>query len=132
MHRLLLVLASAVLIAAVVLEIGSDDRVVIPVANIALPGTCTFKRVLATECPGCGMTRCFISMAHGDWASAWTFNPAGIALFGFVAVQIPYRLMQLSRLRKGRDELQTHRYSSWILIVFTAGLIAQWLVRVSR
>jgi hypothetical protein len=94
-----------------------------------LPGVCSFKRVTGRDCPGCGLTRCFISLGHGQWERAWHYNPAGIYFFAIVAAQIPYRALQLWRLRVGRAELSPRYLSTFVLVSLIAALLGQWLVR---
>ena len=96
-------LACAVVAASAVLSVRGEEHVIVPVLNKALPGTCTFRRLTGLPCPGCGMTRSFISMAHGRLADAWRFNPAGVVFFAVVVFQIPYRICQIAR--SGRGEL---------------------------
>ncbi len=129
-HRWLLAVSVAILVAATVLQIGRGGHVMLPLVEVDLPSSCTFKRLFSIGCPGCGLTRCFISAAHGEWTRAWTFNPLGIVLFGLVAVQIPYRLWQLWRLRRGLSELRLNHFSTWALVVLALGLVVQWVVRV--
>ena len=130
MHRLILLLAISVLVAAAVLQVRGSEQVVLPLIDVPLPGTCTFKRFVGAECPGCGLTRSFVSLVHGDLTGAWTFNPAGILLFGFVAAQVPYRMLQIWRLRNGLAELQLRSYSLFILALLLGGLLLQWIVRI--
>ena len=74
-----------------------EEQVIVPVIGRALPPLCTSKILFNRECPGCGLTRCFISMAHGDLARAWRFNPAGVYFFAVVVAQLPFRAWQRSR-----------------------------------
>jgi hypothetical protein len=62
-------------------------------------------------------------------ARAWHFNPAGIVVFAGVLFQVPYRGVQLARLRRGRHEIQAPvlNYVAWGVIVL---LLAQWIWRV--
>jgi hypothetical protein len=45
-----------------------------------LPMLCPFRMVTGLPCPGCGMTRSLISLAHGDIAASLYFHPLGPAL----------------------------------------------------
>jgi len=127
-HIVLLVLSAGVLLAAFVLQAGGST-VVIPLINQPLPELCALRRMTGMSCPGCGLTRCFISLAHGDLAAAWAYNPAGIWLFGVFALQIPYRGYQLWRISRGQPELMLLGAGQVALGVLTVALIGQWLVR---
>ena len=122
-----LALAVGVLLLACVLGVDRHGRVVIPLVEIPVPEACMFKRFTGHGCAGCGLTRCFISLAHGQFARAWRFNPAGFPLFLFVVAQIPYRAMQIWRVRHGRPEWQAVGLSTAIGIGLTAVLLAQWI-----
>lgn len=129
-HCVLLVLAAAVLVAAFVLQVR-DQRVLVPVLDRYLPESCLFKSLLNFGCPGCGLTRSFIHIAHGQPADAWRMNPAGIFAFVLVASQVPYRLVQLWRIRQQRAELRLFRLSTWLAAALGVLLISQWIVRLA-
>ncbi len=38
------------------------------------PSVCLFRNLLGRCCWGCGMTRAFFSLLHGDFAAAWDYN----------------------------------------------------------
>lgn len=49
---------------------------------------CTFASLTGLPCPGCGLTRGTLALAHGDWRSALLFHPFTpffFALGAFVA-----------------------------------------------
>src|SRR5439155_17330752 len=87
------------------LAIRDQTDVLLPLIDLPLPELCTLRRLTGLACPGCGLTRCFISLAHADLAAAWSYNPAGLLLFPMVAFQIPFRGLQLWRLRRGQAEI---------------------------
>lgn len=88
------------------------------------------KREFGVDCPGCGLTRCFVAMGHGQVAVAWGYHPVGVVLFGVLVAQIPYRLFQIRRLRRGQPE-----WSHWVLWallwLFVVAILAQWLLRLT-
>ena len=127
-HWVILLLSIAALAIALVLQIRGE-QVVIPFVEIPLPGVCTHKRILGMECPGCGLTRCFISMARGDFPRAWAFNPTGVFLFAVVVVQIPYRSLQIWRVRRDLPEVRVRRFANGILWLLVVGLFLQWILR---
>jgi len=45
---------------------------------------CLFKRLTHLPCPGCGMTRSLVHLAHGDLVGALLFNPVGPLLFAML------------------------------------------------
>jgi hypothetical protein len=44
-------------------------------------GLCIFHHVTGLQCPGCGMTRAFHSITHGDIVTAFGFNIFAVPLF---------------------------------------------------
>ena len=128
-HRLLLAFSLAVLCACFVLPApGPGGDVRLPFLEAPLPSLCMLKREYGIDCPGCGLTRCFLAMAHTRVAAAWHYHPVGVLLFGAVVAQIPYRLIQIRRLRRGQPELShwTLRASLWLILVL---FLAQWIMR---
>ena len=49
-------------------------------------GLCLFKKMFLLDCPGCGMTRAFLSLARGHFVRAFSYNPAAIPLYLFFTV----------------------------------------------
>jgi len=128
-HSGLLIVALGVVILACTLRVENNTLVVIPGINQPLPELCTFRRMFNMDCPGCGLTRCFISLGHGKVMNAMRFNPAGILLFGIVLFQIPYRTTQLWRIHATGIPLRLPDYYLWILMGFSILLVIQWIVR---
>ena len=130
LHWALLGLSTAVLIAALVLETRGSRQVVLPLLDVPLPESCTFHRTTGFDCPGCGLTRSFIAIAHARWAQAWQFNPAGYVLFALVVLQVPYRAVQLRRIGRGIEPIRIRR-ADWIVIGTVPLLIGQWMLRLA-
>lgn len=129
LHWVLLGISSAVVLLAVLMQVRGEEQVVLPGIGMPLPGTCTFKQFVGADCPGCGLTRCFVSMGHGQLQRAWHFNPVGIFFFAVVASQIPYRTVQLWRLRSGVDEIRLGWWGYSMMLIVLGALLIQWVVR---
>ena len=130
-HRLLLALSLAVLCASFLLPApGSRGEVRLPFLEAPLPTLCMLKREYGIDCPGCGLTRCFLSMGHAQVVSAWAYHPTGVLLFAALVAQIPYRLVQIRRLRRGRPEL-THWTLRPLLWLLVAAILGQWTLRMA-
>jgi hypothetical protein len=123
--------ACCVLAAAGVLRVEGDQQVMVPVIGRPLPGVCTYQRLFGLGCPGCGLTRCFISMAHADLRAAWHFSPAGMLLFALVAIQLPLRGLQLWRIRRGQSELRLGWLANAAFWLCLVALVVQWAIRTS-
>jgi hypothetical protein len=95
-HREMLTIAVTVIVLAFLLEVHSDQRVAFSMLpQWPLPETCPSRSLLHVECPGCGLTRSFVHLAHGNWCAAWNVNRAGLFVALAVILQIPYRLAGL-------------------------------------
>jgi hypothetical protein len=128
-HILLLTLCGGVLLLAFILSIRGQTQVVLPLVNVPLPELCMSRRTFGIPCPGCGLTRCFISLARGDAAAAWSYNPAGLLLFAIIAFQVPFRAWQLFRIRHGRPEVALHRTAYVALVAVAVIMVGQWALR---
>jgi hypothetical protein len=129
-HAVLLVVCGGVLLLALVLSVRGSTQVVLPLLGLPLPELCFLRRIAGLSCPGCGLTRCFISLAHGDLGAAWSYNPAGLLLFAMIAFQVPYRTLQLWRIRRGIAEFQPGRIAHLVIGAFAVALVGQWVLRV--
>jgi hypothetical protein len=65
-----------------------------------LGAMCFMHRAFGVDCPFCGMTRSFISFAHGDIGQAFQFHPAGPLLFvAMVAFLLSVTYVTVRQLR---------------------------------
>ncbi|MEQ1566850.1 MAG: DUF2752 domain-containing protein [Myxococcota bacterium] len=90
------VLAAAVAVVALAAAMSpSTDH--LSLFGWEVPMMCTFRRLTGVSCPGCGLTRSFVFLAHGRWEEAVRMNVLGLPLFGVVLAQIPLRISRLAR-----------------------------------
>jgi len=129
-HRGILVLSAGVLLASLLLGLTREGHVRLPIVGMGMPWFCAWRRLTGLDCPGCGLTRCFVSAAHGHFAAALKFHPMGVVLFVAVVAQLPYRGMQLWRLVRGKKELKCRLLLAvpWLL---GAGFLVQWVLKIS-
>lgn len=127
-HALLWLASLAILAAAMLLEVRDGTKVLVPLVNQTLPEMCYWRVMFGTDCPGCGLTRCFISAAHADPSAAWGYNPMGLLLFGALLLQIPYRPWQLWRVNSGRGEFRTIDMP-YAMLGISVLLLMQWFWR---
>jgi Protein of unknown function (DUF2752) len=128
-HVVLLAMCGGVLVLATMLSVQNQTQVVVPFFRQPLPELCLARRITGVGCPGCGLTRCFISLMHGDLAAAWQYNGSGLLLFGLMAAQIPFRSIQLWRIRRGLPELNTGWTAHILLSLLAVWMIGQWALR---
>jgi cytochrome b561 len=127
-HLVILLVAAAILIAAAVLEIPDHESVAFFGAR--LPDTCTLRRFTGIPCAGCGLTRSFVSLAHGRFGDAWGFHPLGVVLFTTLALQVPFRAAQIRRVRQGKPEWELRGQSVFWWSLFVA-MLGHWLWRLA-
>jgi len=130
MHLAFFMLALSVMVMSFAMNVTGTRFVYLPGVPLPLPESCTTKLMLGIECPGCGMTRAFISISNGQFARAWRFNPASFVAYFFVAIQLPWQLIQMYRLWTGRPSLD----GPWLYflpVAVAATMLIQWIVRLS-
>jgi len=56
---------------------------------------CLFKNLFGISCPGCGLTRAFISILNLDFISAIKYNILSIGLFVFLVVFVIFLIKDI-------------------------------------
>ena len=120
----MLVIACGVCLLSFILQVGQNGRVH-PAgwSNWPVPETCFSRSLTGLSCPGCGLTRSFIDLAHGRWTESWRHHQLGWLMAFSVVAQIPYRAAALAGWCRPRQ-------SNWALTLFgellIAALILNW------
>jgi hypothetical protein len=97
-HWCWLIFSSAIIAASFCLEVRGAQQVGTAFGpDFVLPTMCLYRGVLGINCPGCGLTRSFIYLAHGDWRASWDVHHLGWLIALVVVWQVPYRIYRLSR-----------------------------------
>lgn len=131
-HLIILGISVACIAGAFLLHGSPDGRLWLPVplvrAEVPLPDTCWSRRLLGISCPGCGLTRSFVAMAHGRLRQALDFNLMGPFLYMLCWCQIPYRLIEITGWWTSSSVwAHVNRYTGAIAWVLGGGFIAAWL-----
>lgn len=75
-----------------VLAVGGAIYVIICKAiGFGIP--CLLNKITGLQCPGCGISRMFISLLEGDFISAWNYNCCVLVMlpvFIYFAVRLGY------------------------------------------
>ncbi|MDB5347954.1 MAG: hypothetical protein JWP89_6331 [Schlesneria sp.] len=123
-HRQVLTTSIVIIVLAMVLQVRSDQRVFVSgVAAVPVPETCGMQIMFGRPCPGCGLTRSFIHLAHGDWRSSLAIHRIGWLIALLVVCQIPYRLLAL-----WRPELTVAPLWVWIIgAIVVIALSVNWI-----
>ena len=127
-HWVIFALSLLVVVLAMTMRVPGQEQVYLPGMSSPVPGMCASRQLFGMNCPGCGLTRSFICLGHGQFSRAWHFNPGGFLFFLFVAAQIPWRLTQLALIYAGIGERWIGVFD-WVPWVVASALILQWIVR---
>ena len=116
-HWPILILCSAAIALSFLLEVRQSEKVeVFGISGANLPPLCMSRLYFDIPCPGCGLTRSFVHLAHGRWQAAWATNRLGWLVFAAALLQIPYRLHAL--YNNGKEALP-----AWISGAVGIGLL---------
>jgi len=88
---------------------------------LGLPETrsCWFRSVSGLPCPGCGLTRAFCAISHGEFAEAWKHNPFGFGFYLFALVLIAWPLVHYRRPDL-IDRIWRSKAVSWVPVTWVA------------
>ena len=86
---------------------------------IKITSLCPIKAITGLECPGCGITRMFVALFHGNIYQAFRYNP-----LVFIELPIIFILLFLYKYKK--------EYRKVINILFTILLIVTIVYGVLR
>jgi hypothetical protein len=125
-HRQMLSIACAVLVLSLVLRMRSDDHAALAfLPDWPIPSLCPSQTIFDVDCPGCGLTRSFIHLAHGDWHRALSKHRVGWLVALAVVLQIPYRLTAL--LGRNPQPLG-QRFPKFFGVALIVALIGNWVL----
>ena len=72
-------IAGTVLAALALAALGVS--LIWPPGNLPDVPLCAMKTYTGLQCPGCGLTRAFCAISHGQFRAAWGFNPFGFIFY---------------------------------------------------
>ncbi len=102
-----------------------DDN--LSIFGIKTPVICLHRLIYKKPCAGCGLTRSFVSLAHGDIEASLAYHKLGILFFIIVVFQIPIRLYLLRTGISGYNSL-VQKLITVPLIIACIALVIHWLV----
>jgi Protein of unknown function (DUF2752) len=96
-----------------------------------LPGVviCPFRAVTGLPCPGCGMTRAFCSIGHGELYQAFGYNALAPFVFAAALLLWAHALATLLKLERPRAALERLRPTQRATRLMLAVTILWWVAR---
>ena len=85
---------TAILVLSVVLEPSTGG---VSLFGYELPSTCLWHSLTGWRCPGCGLTRSFTFMGHGQVVQAFQLHMLGPFLYGALVLHTGWRLVAVGR-----------------------------------
>lgn len=101
-------------------------------ANIGLPGLCIFRNTTGLPCPGCGLTRAFVSAGNGDLALSLHFHRLGWLVILYTILQM---LRHAGWLAFTARRFFIERLGLWLdrgLIPIVVLLMLNWFYNLAR
>jgi len=79
--------------------IKTDPSEQVTVGAVSLPEMCIMKQATGLPCPGCGLTRSWISLMHGQWSDSlkhhrFVLRFGGMPFFKFFATYLGWSGLQ--------------------------------------
>jgi len=125
-HLAVLLLAAAVVALSLALSVQPCGRVGLGSdPEVLIPPLCASRTVFNFNCPGCGLTRSFVHLAHGQWNAAWEMHRLGWLLAVVTLLQFPYRIYGL--MRPG-EALVGPTVVSWMGYALLVLMVGNWIV----
>jgi hypothetical protein len=124
-HRTILIVSCGVVALALLLHVRSDQRVeFIALPGLPMPQMCWSRSLFGTKCPGCGLTRSVVYLAHGDWRASLAMHRLGIFMAAVILAQFPYCAVGLIWKKDYPLGRRFAAIFAWSLIAL---LIGNWL-----
>jgi hypothetical protein len=95
-----------------------------------LPSLCGFHNLTGLPCPGCGITRAVVCLAHGRILEAVVYHPLSPLVFAALVFVTVSRLVEMARPGWGMRPLPPRLLAAgaWVLLVL---LGAVWVLRLT-
>ncbi|HEV7891159.1 MAG TPA: DUF2752 domain-containing protein [Pyrinomonadaceae bacterium] len=98
-----------------------------------LPGLvlCPFRALTGLPCPGCGMTRAFCALGHGDLSGAFGYNALAPFVFAAALLLWAHSLATVLKFNSARAALERLKPTQRAAGLMLAVTLVWWVVRLS-
>ena len=116
------ILISNILIILLFFLLGNS---IISFAN-QIPHFCILDKITGVECPVCGTTRAFCELSKGNLYDAFYLNRTSILVALFFFIQIPLRILSITKIISTFRVYIISKYLSKILITI---ILLNWIIK---
>lgn len=109
----------AIFAVSIAVEVESMSRVPL----------CIFKQLTHLDCPGCGLSRSFISLSHGHFLDAIRFNALGPLVYVYLLIYAYKHFMNLLGSSQAKISWQ---FSLWSQYAFFILFFGQWILKLAK
>lgn len=121
-HKIILFVCIAILAGSFLFYTNGTD---ICFLGYKWPMNCLLYQTFGIKCALCGLTRSFCSLVHGDFQASVKFHHIGPAVFGFICLQIPYRIYLLKH--SGANRI-LKRLNVGLAVTLAAAIFVNWFI----
>lgn len=89
--------------------------ILICILGIKIP--CPFYMLTGLYCPGCGVTRCILSILKLDFYAAFRYNPLVFILLPFIFIYVVYKIYIWLFNKKDKLTYKLEGYPIYILLI---------------
>lgn len=118
----------ATMLVARLLDPGAES---VRLFGLEIPVACSLRAVTGFPCPGCGLTRAFVFLAHGRFAEGVAIHPIAPLVLGWLLLEALRHGLWLG-LSSSRPAIERVGWwldrSGWLVAV---ALFVGWIVRLS-
>lgn len=126
-HLLILSMIVGPLILSRILEpMPTNVEESVTLFGVKLPPICSMKRNFNLPCPGCGLTRSWVSAAHGQYSISWEYHRMGMLLMIYAIIQALRHGFWLAKPSVRTFIDQHGRKLDLLLIPFVILLMLNW------
>jgi hypothetical protein len=92
--------------------------------------TCAFRNTIGIPCPGCGLTRSFAAISHGQPGNAFRAHPLGIAVYAGMAIYMVKWAVEALLRRRLLARLEDRAVTP-VLWALVFSMVSVWLFRLA-